>query len=198
MAKKNVIQILIDEGADATFITHDAALKCHLLMRRRQMHISGFSATTSTMCSKETSFVLQSMRDNRKGITVRSALVKDGLLCQPLKAVHLQDRWKHLEDIALAEAYPRGPVDVDILVGSDCRNELLYGVDETPRFGSKNAPTAIPSIFGYLLQGPTDGNNTEASVLKIEILEDLKGTTDELLKRFWQLEEVPTTHTSGD
>ena len=67
---KKHVQILIDEGADTTFITRDAALRCHLPMRRRQMRISGFGATTLTMCSKETSFVLQSMKDSRRNITV--------------------------------------------------------------------------------------------------------------------------------
>ena len=142
------------------------------------------------ICSKETSFILQSMKDHRKNVDIRSALVKDGQLCQPLKTVHLDDRWHHLEGIELAEVYPRGPVGVDILIGSDYCNELLYGIDDSPRFGGEGTPTAIPSIFGYLLQGPADRNGTDASVLKVETSGGPQELTDDQLKKFQHLEEV--------
>jgi hypothetical protein len=60
--------------------------------------------------------------------------------------------------------------------------------------GKRNAPVAIPTMFGYLLQGPTGSQeNGKHSVMRVSMEETSFKATEQLLKQFWDLEDAPST-----
>jgi hypothetical protein len=80
------------------------------------------------------------------------------------------------------------------LIAADYANEVLYSTMEPPRVGKRNALVAIPSMFGYLLQGPTGSQETgKHSVMRVSMEETSFGVTEQLLKQFWDLEDAPST-----
>jgi hypothetical protein len=191
--RKTIVRLLIDEGADATFISKEAADRCGLALRDREVKVSGFGSAQAPRCRHDASFTLRSMMDPGKQIDIRAAIVCPGVICEPMRPVKLDPGWTHLEDLDLAEDYPRSTAAVDVLLGADYANEILYSSLELPRVGKRNAPVAIPSIFGYLLQGPTGREGNSHSIMRVATEEASFRATERLLKRFWDLEDAPST-----
>jgi hypothetical protein len=87
--RKTIVRLLIDEGADATFISRDATDKCGLDLRDREVKVSGFGSAQASHCKNDTSFMLRSMIDPAKEIDIVAAIVCPGVLCKPLRPVKL-------------------------------------------------------------------------------------------------------------
>jgi hypothetical protein len=65
---------------------------------------------------------------------------------------------------------------------------------EHPKVGKRNAPVPIPSMFGYLLEGPTGSQEGDKhSIMRVSTQETSFRATEQLLKQFWDLEDVPST-----
>jgi hypothetical protein len=101
--RKTIVRLLIDEGADATFISRDAANRCGLDLRDREVRVSGFGSAQALRCKHNTSFTLRSMIDPAREIDIAAAIVCPGVLCEPLRPVKLNPGWTHLDDLELAE-----------------------------------------------------------------------------------------------
>jgi hypothetical protein len=115
------------------------------------------------------------MIDPAREIDIAAEIVCPGVLFEPLRPVKLNPEWKHLDDLELAEDYPRSSAAVDVLIGADYANKVLYSTMEFPRVGKRNAPVAIPSMFGYPLQGPTGSQeNGKHSVMRVSMEETSK------------------------
>ena len=70
-------------------------------------------------------------------------------MCSPLPS-KVKVKYPHLEGLALADSLDDSCGDIGILIGSDYYWDLVRG--ETIR--SDSGPTAVSSIFGWLLSGP--------------------------------------------
>jgi hypothetical protein len=100
-------------------------------------------------------------------------------------------KYSHLKDLPLAESFPREEAPVDTLIGADQWSKMIKsGVKK----GKKNTPTAMNSLFSWLLSGPTVKEKpTESRAIsssyfaRTEIIED---HTSSKLKKFWQLESL--------
>jgi hypothetical protein len=101
--RKTIVRLLSDEGADATFISRDAADRCSLDLRNRELKVSGFGSAQAPCCKHDTSFKLRSMIDPAREIDIAAAIVCPGVLCKPLRPVKLNPGWTHLYDLELAE-----------------------------------------------------------------------------------------------
>ena len=108
-------------------------------------------------------------------------------ICTRLKPVEISlEKFPHLKGLTLADSYPRGSVNVDILIWA-----LLYFAFMSSKCKEgeiTNPPTAVESILGWIVGGPVEGlpcKNTQ-SMLSVVRIDPVTGS----LKQFWELESI--------
>ena len=90
--------------------------------------------------------------------------------------------WDHLSDLELADPEFGTPGRIDMLLGVNVFIEvLLHG----QWVGPPSSPSAIETKLGWIIAGATDTQNTEVMSRHTE------ATSDDILKRFWEVEEPP-------
>ncbi|XP_017462827.1 PREDICTED: uncharacterized protein LOC108356216, partial [Rhagoletis zephyria] len=104
--------------------------------------------------------------------------------CVKLKELSVQDRNKFIKD----NHYSR----IDIVLGSDVIPQVLLPGLKTNVGGSLIAQN---SIFGWILSGPV---TEHVSSFTTQVIENSTDTLNDLLKKFWEQEEVPSTPTLTD
>ena len=111
-----------------------------------------------------------------------------GLL--PRRALHCLD-WVHLTGLELADPYYAVPGAVDCIFGADLYLSLIL---EGLRIGAAQAPVAQQTKLGWILTGPTiDPPPITSHATVVSCATTL--ATSEVLRRFWEVEEVPATPT---
>ncbi|XP_037929841.1 uncharacterized protein LOC119664425 [Teleopsis dalmanni] len=95
-------------------------------------------------------------------------------------------KWSHIDGLQLAVPWYAEPKEIQLLIGSDVLLELFK---EGLTKGSDNSPMAQNTLFVWILSGPLDVVRTITN--KITLCTMACGNSDEYLKRFWELEEIP-------
>lgn len=94
--------------------------------------------------------------------------------------------WKHLEGLTLADPDYAKPGKIDILLGVGIFVEVIR---HGRRTGPHNTPTALNTDFGWVLAGNT-GAQADATLVSTHLTSVVTGMTgDDLLRRFWEVEE---------
>lgn len=86
----------------------------------------------------------------------------------------------------LADSYPRGPVNVDILIGADFYFSFMSG--KCKKGEATHAPTAVESTLGWIVGGPIEGlssKNTQSMLSTVCI-----DPVTDILKHSWELESI--------
>ncbi|KAJ8909471.1 hypothetical protein NQ315_012784 [Exocentrus adspersus] len=100
--------------------------------------------------------------------------------------------WSHIVNINHADPQFYHPGAIDIILGADVfPNILLQGRIA----GKAGEPTAINTVFGWILMGTVQSNtylNTNTTSLFAHTADTDLSFLDSSIKRFWELEEVPT------
>ena len=65
------------------------------------------------------------------------------------------EKYPHLKGLTLADSYPRGLVNVDILIGADFYFAFMSGKCKNGE--TTNTPTAVESTLGWVVGGPFEG-----------------------------------------
>jgi hypothetical protein len=94
-------------------------------LRDREVKVSGFGSAQAPCCKHDTSFTLQSMIDPAKEINIAAAIECPGVLCKSLRPLKLNPEWTHLDNLELAEDYPRSSAAVDVLMRANYANDVL-------------------------------------------------------------------------
>ena len=119
-----------------------------------------------------------------------SAIVVSRVTCDlPVKPVTPQLTWTHLSDIPLADPDFGRPGRIDLLLGVDIFIEsLLHG----RWVGPPGSPTAFETKFGWVLAGLVESQGPPPQVATHHAS---FVTGDDLLRKFWELEEGPGNNT---
>ena len=114
-----------------------------------------------------------------------SAIVVPRVTCDLLVApVVLKSSWKHLSDIPLADPDFGRPARIDLLLGVDIfTSSLLFGRWIRP----PGSPTAIETKFGWVLAGCIGSSDLSPHQITTHHVSLITG--DDLLRRFWEIEE---------
>ncbi|XP_068756583.1 uncharacterized protein [Montipora capricornis] len=91
----------------------------------------------------------------------------------------------HLQGLTLADSYPRGSVQVDVLIGADHYYSFVTGVCK--RGSSSESLVAVESCLGWIVTGQVNRQSRQTSSM-LTIVEN--GGVNETLKRFWDLESI--------
>ncbi|CAG7710012.1 unnamed protein product [Allacma fusca] len=94
--------------------------------------------------------------------------------------------WNHLTYLHLADPQWFKSDKIDLLIGSD----LYYNVLQTGHMPSvSGSPVALLTSFGWILGGPVE----EEMSTEVVTSHVVQVGVEDILRKFWELEEVPTT-----
>ena len=67
----------------------------------------------------------------------------------------------HLQGLTLADSYPRGTVQVEVLIGADHYYSFVTGICKR----GENPESSVESHFGWILTGPRDSYSKHTSAM---------------------------------
>ena len=126
--QKVPVRVLLDSGSQRSYITKNVAESLALQGPSEVLSVSmlgGESSQTKRM--KRVSFSLTSVQGTDSMPVKMEALTIDKI-CTPLDPVELNlEKYPHLKNLVLADVYPRGSVDIDVLIGADFYFSFITG-----------------------------------------------------------------------
>lgn len=137
-----------DSGTQRSYITKKVAESFALDGPSEVLSVSMLGGETSqTKRMKKVRFSLASVQENVSTPVSMEALTIDKI-CTPLEPVEIRlEDYPHLRNLILADSYPRGPVNVDILIGADFYFSFMSG--KCKKGEATHAPTAGSLSFRY-------------------------------------------------
>ena len=122
------VRVLFDTGSQRSYITKNVAESLALDGPSEVLSISmlgGESSQTKRM--KTVSFSLSSVQGSVSK-PVRMGALAINKICTPLEPVEISlEKYPHLKDLTLADSYPSGSVNVEILMGADFYFAFMSG-----------------------------------------------------------------------
>ena len=108
-------------------------------------------------------------------------------MCNKLRPVNTDiSKYPHLKNIKFADSYPRGPTEIDILVGMDFYYSI---VDKKCQKGlGPDMPVAVSTNLGWILCGPIQNNVDHQATVMLSTVSVIEVTFS--LKNFWELEHM--------
>ena len=176
---------LLDSGSSACFVSNSLSKRLHLPRSSQSVTISGIAGITHSRSNHATTtFHISSMHRPRRQIEVSAIIVPQVTCNLPVHSIATSPLWKHLQGLTLADPkFDRSGV-IDLLLGVDVFiATLLHG----RRQGPPGTPFALETEFGWVLAGNIDPLSTS----QVTSYHATVTTGDEILQRFWQLEETP-------
>ena len=189
-SKSSHVRILFDNGSQRSYITNNLKSKLNLKpMKTETLHLNTFGVNSFQRQSCE---LVRLRLKNHVGEETEITALSYPTICSPLPS-KVKVNYPHLEGLALADSLDDSCGDIDILIGSDYYWDLVSG--ETNRGDSR--PTAVSSIFGWLLSGPLRDSVTVDSISSNLIIsgecpfavhkdEELVNT----IEKFWKTEST--------
>ena len=112
----------------------------------------------------------------------------------PLCPVPFDLQWKHISDLPLADPSFGQPGCIDMLLGADTFIDVLCHGQQN---GPPGSPTVFEAVFGWVLCGSTGSTTSSAQAnLYITKFHTSFASGDDILRRFWEIEESPTQNSS--
>ena len=183
---------LLDQGSTASVMTrhcaHQLGLRCQKVTTNLQSEGETVSAQSNSVVTAE---MLPRFSKSLTGVFIVLPRVTCNL---PLANVNIGG-WKHINNLDMADSSFHKPGRIDVLLGVDVYSALLK-----PGLIKLSDRICLQETdLGWIVSGATSSNslqskhvsmtthNTEEIVNHLLMQED----TDQILKKFWELEEVP-------
>ncbi|XP_076081076.1 uncharacterized protein LOC143051991 [Mytilus galloprovincialis] len=189
--------ILLDEGAQRSFITETLAEKLDLVSSGNEVvHLSGFGEQNRQVRHMKSATV-HIQTDEGENIPLNVLIIPE--IAMPLQ-IHVKSvtNMRHLRGLKLAHPVSDDDMfEIEILIGADYYWSIVG--DDIIR---GEGPTAVESRLGYLLSGPimtSTCTTSRSSILNVIV----SHKTEELnLEKFWEIEslgvEDKTANTEND
>lgn len=192
--QSEVFRALLDSCAQASFISQNV---CQVLQLKRHIlndgNISGLSCTN--VRTKGYSEITISSLSGRCLANSFPVIVLDKITNNLPRTALNPNIKRKLDNLVLADPNFDTPGPIDVLIGADLFAKSLLG--EKYDLG-ENMPTAINTIFGFVLMGNSyvskecNSPNVEFSSNNIVTLLSINDMAlHDSLQKFWQLEEPP-------
>ena len=105
----------------------------------------------------------------------------------------METTWPHLNGFKLADPDFGEPGKMDLLLGIDIFSEVLR---QGRRTGPPSSPCALHTDYGWVLCGKTELSQVSPqSCTQVVIHHAMTTSTDDILKRLWEIEEPPSSGT---
>lgn len=177
---------LLDSASSASFVSERLIKGICLSCAHQNTTICGIAGLTHNSLQAIANLTVSSAQTGRKFNFTTVAVPR--VTCDlPIQPVPFSSNWNHL---CLADPDFGQPGRVDLHLSVEIFTEaLLLG----QRTGPPGTPVAFETVFGWVLTGPTNQFSPEACITSLHIL---IVTGDDLLRKFWEIEEG-TKHKSN-
>ena len=177
---------ILDSASSASFVSERLVQTLCLPRSYRGAKISGvagFTHNSPLQCIA--SLRTSSICSRSQKIDVTTVFVPRVTCDLPLHPIPFNIRWKHLEDITLSDRHIGRPGIIDFLLGVDVFVEILMHGRQTDPPGT---PIPLKHCLVGVLAGKTDANITDYNIVSHHVSFI---TGDDLLRKFWEIEEHP-------
>ena len=150
------VRVLFDSGNLRSYITKSVAESSALDGTCDALSVSRLGGESSqTKIMKRVSFSLTSVQGCVSKPVGMEALTIEKI-CTPLEPVEISlEKYPHLKGLTLADSYPRGSVNVDILIEADFYFTFMSGKCKNGE--TTNTPTPVKSTLGWIVGRPLEG-----------------------------------------
>ena len=181
---------LLDSASSTSFVSERLAQALCLSRSSRTVSISGIGGLSHQ--SPLTTFNISPISSPTEEFQVTAVVIPRVTCDLPLQPVHFNSKWTHLSTLQLADPDFGHPGKIDILLGVDIyADALLHG----RRNGPPGSPVAFETRFGWVLAGSTS-NTRVSSHHSIASLHVAVASGDDLLRKFWEMEESPRNNSN--
>ncbi|XP_075162853.1 uncharacterized protein LOC142235486 [Haematobia irritans] len=184
------IRALIDPGSQRTFLSERIRDILRIPYRKASFDIFGIGEQKISS-NKECELVLFSSRYNLRIPITAIVLPK---VTQRLPSVSFSVSCpSDLREIDLADPSFNKSSHIDLILGND--SEKLLNIDGIKRNICGEA-SAYNTVFGWVLSGPMRAERVQTFTTHVHPSEN--SSLNEILQKFWELEEIPTSHPVSD
>ncbi|XP_059217643.1 uncharacterized protein LOC131994781 [Stomoxys calcitrans] len=179
------VRALIDSGSQRTFLSEKIRNLLRIPYRRSLFEIGGIGASTQR-ADKECDIVIYSKRHNIRCNLTAIVLPK---VTKKLPSVSFEfPLTPELQELELADPNFNKSSNIDLILGNDCERFInLDGIKKN----ICGIASAYNTIFGWVLSGPVTVETISSFTTKVVPRE--RDDLSEILKKFWELEEVPSS-----
>ena len=173
---------LLDNASSASFASERLAQTLRLPRCKQRASISGNQFVAS--------FAVSPVNNPLTKLDVTAIIVPKVTRDLPFSPIPLKENWDHIADLDLADPDFGTPCKVDLLLGIDVFvNVTRHG----RRHGPPGTPVAFETLFGWVLAGSVDSVHPNVEVTTCHVS---CATGDEILQKFWEVEEGPLCEVS--
>ncbi|XP_075163012.1 uncharacterized protein LOC142235634 [Haematobia irritans] len=178
------IRVFIDQGSQESFVSTRVINKYAIPTKKAFTTISGLGGTVLENSSKYCNITLKSRSSDFK-LNTTAIVISNMSHFMPSSPTGISD-WSVLKKLNLADPYFYRPGQIDMLLGSDVLPFILRpGVQKNV---SGNL-LAQETEFGWILSGPSRARPVSCYASFVSSSD----TLNEEVRRFWELEEIPST-----
>lgn len=114
-------------------------------------------------------------------------------LTSSIPSIKIEKRsWHHLKGLQLADKNFTSPNSIDIILGADFYGQIIESGFVK---GDTNSPIAQKTKLGWIISGSVGSRVNFNEVQEYHV--SLNRKLHDLISRFWEFEEIPTTSTSS-
>lgn len=193
----HTLRALVDPCSEASFISEEAVKQLGLPTKTLHTSVDGLGANTPQKSTSSVEFSIKSCQESHRSHHV-TALIFPVITRHLPQQVFPSHTWNHLKHLPLADPTFAQPGKVDLLLGAKIyKHIILPGLLK----GSPDEPVAQQTSLGWIVTGDDSSNYSETDISQfhsgIQAFHSCIDIDDNL-KRFWELESVPTTVQKSD
>ncbi|XP_045477352.1 uncharacterized protein LOC123682646 [Harmonia axyridis] len=183
------VRVLLDAGSQINIISQSCVNKLGLQISKTALSITGIGESSST-ASGSTVCSIRPTGQINPSFTFDAVVLPKICTQMPTSLVQFSN-WKCISNKKLADPEFFTPHSVDILLGADIFPLVLK---DGRIKGNGSEPTALETVFGWVFMGQIQSPSRSMNSFHLSLCDSSLNST---LKRFWELEEVPTTTSSS-
>jgi len=152
------------------------------------MTISGIGGNLSPLSPRgAVDFRITSLKSGGRRFPVQAIVLRKVTSDLPSSPTPLNDKWKHLSGLELADPDFGTPGTIDLLLGTEVFGQVVLN---GRRFGPRGSPTALKTHFGWVLGGAvnSEGQRDSETCCLTTTADPLGKTRTLAVKRFRSLE----------
>lgn len=186
----HLLRALCDQGSQLDMITTAAHQLIGVSKTRNQLTVSGVGGKEAKSVG-QAHVTFKSRFESSKQFHMTAMVLPN--ITNRLPATHLiATDWKHLDGLPLADPKFNIPDDIDVVLGAETYASLVKpGVVK----GAPDQPIAQCTRIGWIVYGSTHASSRYLQTLHTVAEMATEPQIDQLLTRFWEVEEVPSVKT---
>lgn len=179
------VRALLDSASQTNFISKKCVQRLGLPINNYSISIFGLNNMSTKATQGAVSCQIRPINAPHPIYNFEAAVLDQ--LCSALPSNQIsQTSWPHTANLKLADDEFYKPANIDLLLGSDVFPHVLM---EGVVHGNKDEPTAIHTVFGWVLMGTV---KSEANKISHSFFTSIEANIlNQTIKQFWEIEEIP-------